>query len=352
MSYRAFLPIVCLVSVAACGGTVDQTTTTTAGAGGAGTASTTGTSTGGSGGTFTGQTFSVEFGPISVDAGQEDTQCVVVALNNPAAIHVGTIHNQLGVGSHHLIVYKTNETMEQKTPFKCQPFADLLKPDQGTPLMISQKKDDTLTLPKGVAFGIPAQTFIRLEMHYINPSPSAIMVSATSTFVTMNDAEFQNEADFLFFGNPDIKIPAHSAFTLGPTYIPLPTMLEGSNFFGFTGHEHQWGTKVTVASTTGKTGPDTSIYDVPGWSWSEPATVYKDPPVVIPQGGGFHLTCDWQNESASTVKFGESANAEMCFFWTYYYPSKGAFVCAHTDQVPGGYDLCCPGSPLCSMIFP
>jgi hypothetical protein len=41
----------------------------------------------------------------------------------------------------------------------------------------------------------------------------------------------------------------------------------------------------------------------------------------------------------------------MCFFWAYYYPSQGAFVCAHTDQVPGGYDLCCPGNPVCGMLF-
>jgi hypothetical protein len=40
----------------------------------------------------------------------------------------------------------------------------------------------------------------------------------------------------------------------------------------------------------------------------------------------------------------------MCFFWTYYYPSQGAFVCAHTGQF-GGIDLCCPGSPLCDQIF-
>src|SRR3954471_13512503 len=98
----------------------------------------------------------------------EDTQCVVRKLPNTAAMHVGEIHNVLGVGSHHLIVYRTNDTVEKTTPFKCQPFTDLLHPEKGTPLMISQKKDDTLTLPKGVAFAIAADQFIRLEMHYIN----------------------------------------------------------------------------------------------------------------------------------------------------------------------------------------
>ena len=40
----------------------------------------------------------------------------------------------------------------------------------------------------------------------------------------------------------------------------------------------------------------------------------------------------------------------MCFFWAYYYPSKGAKVCFHTSQ-GGGIDQCCPGNPtLCAAL--
>jgi hypothetical protein len=41
----------------------------------------------------------------------------------------------------------------------------------------------------------------------------------------------------------------------------------------------------------------------------------------------------------------------MCFFWAYYYPSRGAKVCVHTDQY-GGQNLCCPdaGAQLCNII--
>ena len=65
-------------------------------------------------------------------------------------------------------------------------------------MMISQKKDDTLTLPKGVAFAIGAEQMIRLELHYINTTDAPLQVSATSTFIQMNDADFKDEADFLF----------------------------------------------------------------------------------------------------------------------------------------------------------
>ena len=30
--------------------------------------------------------------------------------------------------------------------------------------------------------------------------------------------------------------------------------------------------------------------------------------------------------------------------------AQGARVCAHTDQFAGGYNLCCPGDPFCSLF--
>lgn len=43
----------------------------------------------------------------------------------------------------------------------------------------------------------------------------------------------------------------------------------------------------------------------------------------------------------------QSANDEMCFFWAYYYPSRGARMCVHSAAVggPEGIDVCCPAAP-------
>jgi hypothetical protein len=327
-------------------------TTDAGGGGGTGAASAGGgNAEGGGGAASNNPSFTVTFDPVTVAPGTENTQCVTKRLGNDTPILVHQIHNVLPQGSHHLIVYRTADTEEQLEPYDCQPFADTLDPTKGSPLMVTQKHDELLTLPAGVAFTLDANVLVRLEMHYINAGAEPLDVSATSTFITMPEAEFENAADFLFVGNPDIDIPPNSSFTLGPTYMPLPADLVGSKFFAITGHTHQWGTNVTVASATGENGDDTSLYDVEGWQWSEPATVMMDPPIEIPDGGGFRFTCNWQNQSSETVGFGESANDEMCFFWAYYYPSKGAKVCAHSDQFGGGIDLCCPGNDFCSLLF-
>ncbi len=297
------------------------------------------------------QGFTVTFGPIDVPAGVENTQCVVKRLGNPNAIHVGTIHNQLGNSSHHMIVYRVADTVEQTTPFDCQPFKDTLDPSKGSPLMITQKKDEVLQLPQGVGYSIDANQMVRLEMHYINATTSDTMLMSSSTFIPIPDADFQNEADFLFIGDPDIMLAPNKTATLGPIFFQVPAAYQGVNFFALTGHEHQLGTDVTISTATSKTDPGTSVYNVPNWLWSEPATVMANPPFQIPSGGGFTFTCNWNNTTNAQVNFGESANDEMCFFWAYYYPSKGARVCFHTDRIAGGIDFCCPDAgTICNNI--
>jgi energy-converting hydrogenase Eha subunit A len=291
------------------------------------------------------------FPTTMIAAGAENTQCVVVRLGNPAPLHVGAVHNVLGTSSHHLIVYRVNDTVEQPTPFDCQPFTDTLSPSKGSPLMVTQKHDDLLTLPSGVAYSLDANQMVRLEMHYINASGSPKEVTATTTMIPISDDDFRDEAGFLFIGNPDIRIAAKSQAKLGPTFFGLPSELAGVKFFAMTGHEHQLGTNVQIATSSNASDPGKMVYDVPGWTWSEPKTEVFDPPFTVPADGGFTFTCSWNNTTDRAVRFGESATDEMCFFWAYYYPSQGSRVCIHTKQTTSnGGDICCPDNPLCAFF--
>jgi hypothetical protein len=298
------------------------------------------------------QSFTVQFGPVTVAPLTEKTQCIIVPLGNAAPIHVGTIHNLLGDASHHMILYKVAPQAAQMAPFDCQPFRGTLNPANGNPLIISQKKDDTLTLPQGVAFTLDANQMVRLEMHYINANPTtSATLLTTSTLTTLSAADYQQDASFLFVGDVDISIPPQASATVGPVYFPMPAMYAQSSFFAITGHEHQWGTKVQIWSASSASDPGSLLYT--NTDWSDPVTSHYTPPMQVPSGGGLKYQCDWFNASTSTVTFGESANSEMCFFWAYYYPANpaGAQVCFHSDKTGlGPVDACCPGSSLCSYL--
>jgi hypothetical protein len=317
---------------------------TTSGSGGAST-------TTGGGGSLGGDTFKITLGPIEVEPGVENTQCIIARLGNEQPVHIGRIHNQLSDLSHHLVLYTSSDTEEVLEPFDCEPFVDTLDPTNGSPLMVSQKAEDTLDLPEGVGFVMEANQMMRLELHYINASATTQSITASSELHELPEEKFEHEAGFLFVGNPDISIPPMSTHTLGPTQFVIPADYADVSFFAVTGHTHQWGTDVQISTTDGSGAPMDAIYAPQDFDWEEPPTIVHDPPFTIPSGGGFSFTCSWNNLSSESVGFGESANDEMCFFWTYYYPSQGSRVCVHTDQFPGGLDMCCPGHAFCDQLL-
>lgn len=301
-----------------------------------------------------GQVYTLTWGPIEVPAGVEDTRCMTVRLGNDIPVKIHQIHNTLGGGSHHFIVYRVAaDTEEIPTPEPCFPFVDTLDPTAGAPLMITQRAEEDLVLPEGVAFTLEPNQMIRLEMHYINATSAPLTISATSELHAMADADFQYEADFLFIGNPDIDLPSSpDEQTLGPTWFPAPSSLVDAQVFAITGHTHHLGTNVDVAIADGEGSAGEMVYQLDNFSWSEPETVFHDPPVPLPQGGGFRFNCSWINDTGQRVGFGESVDDEMCFFWAYYYPSQGSKVCMHSEMyTENPIDICCPDDEvLCALI--
>lgn len=305
---------------------------------------------------LSGDKYSLTFGPVTVQPGQENTQCIQTRLSNTTPIKVHDMHNVLSPGSHHLIVYRDNKTTaETTTPVNCQPFTGALNPT-GTvaPIMITQRSDDPLYMPEGVAYTMAANQMIRIEMHFINSTDAPLQITATVDLFAAEESTIHDEADLLFIGSPDVDIPAGGTVTLDQFFTPSRAQLDitQAKFFAITGHTHKFGTKMEVdlAPTTG--GERTSIYSPDPFQWAEPATVTHSPEFQVPSGmGGFHFKCEYHNTSNQRVQFGESANDEMCFFWAYYYPSQGSHVCFHSNQF-GNADVCCPdaGPQLCNQI--
>ncbi len=302
-----------------------------------------------------GERYALTYGPVAIQPGQEGTKCIWLRLANTEPIKVRQMHNVLSSSSHHLIVYKDDmDTTEQLTPVDCQPFTGALNTTGSiAPIMITQKADDALTLPDGVAYTLAAHQMIKIEMHYVNAADTAEDASAMVEFYRTDASEIQHEANILFIGSPDIDIPAGASMTLKQFWtVPDYLDLSASKIFAITGHTHHYGTDMQVRVAPSKMGPMRSVYKPTPFSWSEPITTTHVPEFGVPRDGGFEFECSYTNTGTQQVGFGESANDEMCFFWAYYYPSQGSKVCVHTEQYGGvdGLNVCCPGDSLCSLI--
>jgi Copper type II ascorbate-dependent monooxygenase, C-terminal domain len=304
-----------------------------------------GTDPGPDGPELTGDAFTLQWGPVLVEPGTEGTQCMVFDVGNESTVGIHEIENTLTALSHHLIIYRDDSApAPTSAPFPCKPFAGTLATNAVvSPIMITQKHSDLLTLPDGVAYTFAPHQRLRVEMHYLNAGDTAAEVSAQMVLRVGAPERLRDEASFLFIGTPDIELAPNRQAQVTSYFTP-PESLADAKFYAITGHTHQLGTNVTVARAPSRAGAKTMIYQPERFVWSEPPMVRHDPAFTLPEGGGFELRCDYYNPTAQTVEFGESANDEMCFFWAYYYPSKGAHICVHSTLVnpPDGIDVCCP----------
>jgi hypothetical protein len=300
--------------------------------------------------------YTLSWGPLAVPPSQEGTQCIWLRLSNETEIKVHRLHNLLSSSSHHLIVYKDDmDTTEQTTPVPCQPFTGALNATGKIfPMMITQKDDDELTLPRGVAYTLAPHQMIKIEMHYLNSSDAPIQATASVNFFAADPAAIRDEANILFIGTPDIALQANLPGEVHGFFTPERAGLDltDAKFFAITGHTHKLGLSVEVGTAESSIGPFTPVYAPERFMWSEPETTTHRPEFRLPDGGGFDFTCRYYNNTGGIVRFGESANNEMCFFWAYYYPSSGSHVCVHTLFRGVGIDICCPeaGPQLCDLI--
>jgi hypothetical protein len=288
---------------------------------------------------------------FTLQPGRETTRCVLKRLDNPDVLWVSQVRTELAPGSHHLIVYKSDETEERTTPFECDPFVETLR-GRTFPIMITQIRNETLSFPNGVAFRFEPNQMVRLEAHYLNYFPNPIDATATVHFDGIAAADVVSEANMLFYGNPDFSVPPNSTFTTPWRFL---SVLPGTRVFAMTGHTHTYGTNVEIEFGRTDTLPGTPVYpgaDTP-FVWDEPPVTQFQPALSFQEGDGFRYRCSWNNTTGQRLEFGESANQEMCFFWAYYYPSQGYRICISPGTIGGGVagdEVCCPGHWACGLV--
>jgi hypothetical protein len=93
------------------------------------------------------------------------------------------------------------------------------------------------------------------------------------------------------------------------------------SFLQVTGHMHHRGMRYQ-AHATSASGEVRALYSSD--TWDEPATLNLAPPFSVAKGDTIDYSCDFNNESATTLIYGESAEKnEMCNLFGVFYPAPG-----------------------------
>jgi hypothetical protein len=330
----SLLPLAILVAVAGCSSDLDLGTGS--GAGGAGATSSGPGSTSSGGGPDAGvklTTIAKTIGLITAESGGEGTKCITVNLNNPEGLYALRFRSDLSTGTHHLIAYTSNQTVEAPDPKNCEPFSGILTGEH--PIFIAQQPQAQLVFPTDddgtpVGFELKPNQMIKLEMHYFNTSDFPLDIMGKVSFDTVPLSTSVTKSDLAFWGTTKINIPANSA---GETPVLFQRALAGTKTFALTTHQHHLGTQMQVWYAEGVSDPNKKEV-ANGQNWADPPLELFSPPLDFPENGGSSLSskglafqCKWNNTTPNTVYFGEGYNDEMCFTWQYYFPSQGFQLC-------------------------
>jgi len=250
----------------------------------------------------------------------EDTWCVVLPTGNAQPVDIARFDATLIAGTHHMIFYATDEAVNE-TPTRCNPFSGVI-PGFGTSngmakaLTITQSPHEVLTFPVGVAYQFKANQNVRVEIHFINASSSPVMGKGKMDVYKYAGTP-ENRADLIFGGNININIPPQGTPTFGGTTNLSP----GDKIFSLTGHTHHLGTRFAIDHVSGTASRQ--VYE--SLDWEHPPYATFDPPLSFAQGERLRYSCSFFNPATTgrPVTLGESFYDEMCFYWAYYYPSRG-----------------------------
>ena len=258
-------------------------------------------------------TYTIALQPFTVAPGQERYACQDFA--NPFGGDAAAIHafaSQMTPGSHHLLLF-------YKPGAADGPLADCSGTEFAPGPYGSQRPDDAITYPDGVAAVIAPSDGFRVQVHYLNASASPLPVGVTIRLSRIDDAAVRDRAAVLFFSNGAIDVPPGQSGVVVQKSCTLPFAV---NLVQASGHMHQHG-RAFSATSGGVTLFSSTVY-------SDVAPALFDPPLPLAAGSVVTFACTYDNSDGSApLRFGDSARTdEMCIFSAQFFPAPfGGWTC-------------------------
>lgn len=251
-----------------------------------------------------GETKTLALTSFAVAPGAEVYKCQTFANPFGGSVDIDRFESHMTPGSHHLLVF-----------FKDGASDDALESCSGLEFAPgpygSQRPDDALDYPSGVAVPLSRTRGLRLQAHYLNASTAPLQVSVSVTIRVAKPGAIGNRAGVIFFNNLDLDIAPGTSTVEKSCLVPYEVKMIRA-----AGHMHQHGVRFLARSGS------TTLFETTEWGDVQPALF--DPPRTIAGGSRIEFSCTYQNDTGMNLRFGESARSdEMCVFTGQFYPSLG-----------------------------
>ncbi len=229
-----------------------------------------------------------------------------------------------GPGGHHVMVFYTSDIREPQH----HPCVDSEMVNWTMIAGASGYGGAGLSLRDNLSNRVPKGVQLVLQSHYINTTPKPFKTKDAVTLKLRSPGQTSDYVNYFAVFDGGFMIPPQSKHTS----VTRCTVEDDLQLVLSLGHMHEGGRRYKL-EILGPNGEVTRTLRDDPWSpeyTSHPPIDHypKSAPLRLEKGTVLRQTCEWENESASTLGF----PTEMCVGFFYYFPGEGDKVCASLPE--------------------
>lgn len=287
------------------------------------------------------------FGSIAIAANSEDTEkCVSITLDNDEPLYINQVELTTGPGFHHSnwLFVPEHSFAGPDGVWTC----DDRNYDQVAAGILggvffaqsTQTPHEVQQLPAGVAIKLPAKSKLVAQIHLLNYGDEDLTLEPTMAFTPIPEADATTIMRSFAFEYHPLGLPPgrQSRFSvecdLGTRHQEAFGRPMDFKLYYALAHYHEWGTGLTIEAVRGD-GTASTIYTTTTAIGDTLGGVI-DPPFDMTGFAKLRLTCDYYNDTANTIRYG-NGGGEMCIF--------NAFSDSTHTWAGGALDNGDPGTP-------
>jgi hypothetical protein len=285
----------------------------------------------------------VRLTPFDIQAGTEREVCQLIELPNTKELELRdlTIATPAGseYGSHHFAMFLYSGGADEllgREPFDSAGCAGVGTSFVSPILAFVQRPRQRIRLPKGVGLRLAPRQRLLLNSHYLNGSRDSLQVDVAVNLRAARKRSIRHHARSFQLGTANISIPAGASGSASAAWVvPFPM-----NVVWLSTHSHKHTTSVTVDVTRSGGSPERQIETR---DYTEPVVRRYAKPLRLETGDRIAWTCNYANTTPNLVRFGVTAEDEMCFAVGFFYLDDDAAPLPPVRRCFGaGGGLVCP----------
>jgi hypothetical protein len=171
---------------------------------------------------------------------------------------------------------------------------------------VQRLNGDVIRFPKGIGVTLGPENVLLFNSHYVNVGDAPVTVDVAVNFRKAKRGKIKRHARSFQLGIADIAVPAGATGSASAEWaVPFPM-----DVVWVSTHSHKHTTTADVEALAGGTTRPL----VHTTSYAEPDFAYFTPPALrLLPGDSIRWTCNYRNATDDVVRFGVSADDEMCF---------------------------------------